>query len=244
MESYTYFAQVYDELMDAPYSEWASYIESIWTDNGLKPDLVLDLACGTGSMTHELAKRSYDMIGIDMSPEMLMMASQKNPGTLFLNQDMREFELYGTVDAVICICDSINYILEHNEVVDVFKLVENYLNPGGIFIFDINTKHKYENILADNSFSFTSENAAYIWENFYDADALLNEYQATFFIKEANGKYVRHEELHAQKAHSDQELKEALKASGLEIVNVFANLKKTAPSADCERVFYVVRKKL
>jgi len=238
MEIYSGFAGVYDEFMDAPYEDWADYIESLWGN----PHLVLDLACGTGTMAEILTKRGYDMIGVDISSEMLMVAKQKNPDILFINQDMRNFELYGSVDAVICLCDSLNYILEYNELVQVFKQVANYLNPGGSFIFDINTEYKYKEILADNNFSHTEEDAAYIWENFYDPQTRLNEYQTTFFTKNKDGSYARFEEFHIQKAHTSQEIKKALKEAGLKLVGEFEELTKNPPNKTTERVFFIVAK--
>ncbi|MCL2170165.1 MAG: class I SAM-dependent methyltransferase [Defluviitaleaceae bacterium] len=234
MEIYSIFAQVYDELMDAPYQQWAELIEGFWLKYGEKPHLVLDLACGTGSMIAELTKSGYDTIGVDISPEMLMMARMKNPSALLLNQDMRELELYGTVDAVLCLCDSLNYILEHNELTHVFKLVKNYLNPDGLFVFDINTIYKFEHILSDNNFSHVGENAAYIWENFYDAKSRLNEYRTTFFVKAQKGTYARHEEIHVQKAYTDQEIKDALHAAGLELVAIHEESSK-------ERAYYIAK---
>jgi SAM-dependent methyltransferase len=246
MEIYSGFAQVYDKFMALPYEDWADYIEGLWQDFGgglpyKKPRLVLDLACGTGSITGILSARGYDMIGLDISAEMLTIAKQKNPDILFLNQDMRDFELYGSVDAIICLCDSLNYILEYEELVQVFKLTANYLNPGGIFIFDINTEYKYREILADNNFSHVEDDSAYIWENFYDADTRLNEYNATFFIKQGEF-YIRHEEIHMQKAHSPQEIKSALQTAGLELLGEFDELSRKAPGLKSERIFYIVEK--
>ncbi|MCL2753664.1 MAG: class I SAM-dependent methyltransferase, partial [Defluviitaleaceae bacterium] len=154
MEIYSIFAQVYDKFMQAPYNNWADFIEDLWEKHsGVKPKLVLDLACGTGSMSQIFAKKGYETIGIDASPEMLTEARQKDDATLYLMQDMRSFELYGSVDAIICLCDSINYILSYEELVQIFTLCKNYLNSGGTLIFDINTEYKYSKILADNDFS-------------------------------------------------------------------------------------------
>ncbi|MCL2353770.1 MAG: class I SAM-dependent methyltransferase [Defluviitaleaceae bacterium] len=246
MDAYTRFAHVYDALIDAPYEMWANHIERLWKRFDAKPTLVLDLACGTGNMSAILSTRGYDMIGVDISEDMLGVAKQKSPHILFLNQDMREFELYGTVDAIICICDSINYILEDEELVDVFKLVKNYLNPNGLFVFDINTLHKYKNVLADNNFSDVDEKSAYIWENFYDELECINEYQATFFIEDENGKYARHEEVHTQRAYSFEEIEEALKQAGLTYLGKFdepfeddEDLKP--PKKESERVFFVAK---
>ncbi|MCL2235365.1 MAG: class I SAM-dependent methyltransferase [Defluviitaleaceae bacterium] len=242
MEIYGEFARVYDQLMEAPYLEWAEYIEELWLKFELKPNLILDLACGTGVLTDILASRGYDMIGADLSADMLMVARETNPEILWLQQDMREFELYGSVDAVICICDSLNYILEPEELAQVFKQVQFYLNPGGLFVFDINTEYKYSQILADNDFSGVGDSGAYIWENFYCEEERINEYQVTLFVGDENGLYSRYEEVHVQKAHKIGEIKNALRIAGLEILGEFDELTLNPPHHQSERVFFVARK--
>ena len=154
MEAYTSFAAVYDVFMDdVPYEEWCEYVCGILQEYGIRDGLVLDLGCGTGTMTRLLAEQGYDMIGVDCSEDMLELAQEKEAGKslniLYLLQDMREFELYGTVRAVVCICDSINYILEEEELLQVFRLVNNYLDPGGLFLFDLNTVYKYREVIGD-----------------------------------------------------------------------------------------------
>ena len=239
---YNGFAQIYDEFMDMPYEDWADYIRDIWRHFGLLPNLVLDLACGTGSLTAILSKQGYDMIGVDMSEEMLAIARQKDPGTLFLQQDMREFELYGTVDAIICACDAINYLTEEGDLERVFKLVANYLNPGGIFVFDINTEYKFKEILADNTFAAVSDDAAYIWENFYDASGKINEYAITCFANDGET-YRRFEELHIQRAYSADEIQAALAAANLELLAHYHEMTHDEPKADTERIFFVAKSK-
>ena len=148
MEAYSGFAKVYDLFMDnIPYEEWTDYVKELLAEEGIQDGIVLDLGCGTGSVTELLAKAGFDMIGIDNAEEMLEIAMEKREESgldiLYLLQDMREFELYGTVKAVVSICDSMNYILEDEDLLDVFKLVHNYLDNEGIFIFDMNTIYKY-----------------------------------------------------------------------------------------------------
>ena len=189
MAIYENFAKVYDIFMEnIPYEEWVLYLEKIFKKYEKSPKLVAELGCGTGTMTTLLAKKGYEMIGIDFSEQMLAKAREKaidnKVNILFLEQDMTEFELYGTVDCVISVCDSINYILEEEQLFKVFKLVNNYLEPKGLFIFDINTKYKFENILGCNSFSQTTEDAAYTLENYYDEEEELNEFYTNFFIKD------------------------------------------------------------
>ena len=141
MESYTGFAKVYDLFMDnVPYEEWCEYLAALFQENGIQDGLVLDLGCGTGKLTRLMEQKGYDMIGVDNSFEMLDIARETaSENILYLMQDMREFELYGTVRAIYSACDSVNYILEEEELLEVFKLVNNYLDPGGIFVFDINS---------------------------------------------------------------------------------------------------------
>ena len=166
---------------------------------------VLDLGCGTGSLTGLLAEAGYDMIGIDNSGEMLQMAMDKRAASgqdiLYLLQDMREFELYGTGRAVVSICDSMNYMMEYRDLVQVFRLVNNYLDPRGVFIFDLNTEYKYRELLADNTFAEAREESSFIWDNFYDESSGINEYDLTLFIREGQ-LYRKYEETHFQKAYS------------------------------------------
>ena len=211
MEAYTSFAEVYDLFQDnVPYEEWCEYLAGLLEEYGVTTGLVLDLGCGTGSLTERLAGRGYDMIGVDNSGEMLEIAMEKRVRSgrniLYLLQDMREFELYGTVAAVVSICDSMNYILEYGDLVQVFKLVNNYLDPGGVFIFDLNTPYKYRELLADHTFAEEREESSFIWENFYDGDEEINEYDLTLFIRRnvpgfREPLYQKFQETHYQRSY-------------------------------------------
>ena len=244
---YQEFASVYDEFMqEVSYSEWADYIEALLKRFGCRPELVLDLACGTGSLTVELAKRGYDMIGADVSEDMLEIAREKceEAGTqvLFLQQDMREFELYGTVGAIVCTCDSLNYVTEKEDVLQVFRLANNYLDPGGLFIFDINTEYKFRSVLADTCRAETYEDAAYIWENYYYEEEKINEYQVTFFREDPeSGLYERSEETHYEKAYSAEEIKELLERAGLRCEGVYDAFTMDQPRPESERICFVAR---
>ena len=242
---YQQFAEVYDEFMqEVPYSQWADYIEKIWKGQRQSPELVLDLACGTGSLSIELAQRGYDMIGVDQSQDMLGQAREKadEAGTpiLFLEQDMQEFELYGTVDSIICTCDSLNYLLEAEDVRKVFRLADNYLNPGGLFIFDVNTEYKFRQILGERTIAETYEDAAYIWQNYYYEDEKINEYQVTFFQKQEAGElYSREEETHYERAYDQAELTGWLEEAGLRVVGVYDAFTMEEPGPSSERICYV-----
>lgn len=244
MADYEGFAEVYDIFMqDTPYDEWTSYIERIWKHYGLKPKLVCDLACGTGNITTRLAAKGYDMIGIDRSDSMLTKAREKSPeNILYLNQDMREFELYGTVDSIVCLCDSINYITDSDDLLEVFRLINNYLDPKGLFIFDINTIHKFRDILSDNCFCETTDSSAYTWENYYDEEENINEFYTNFFIKDKDsGLYHRFEEYHYEKGYPIDEISELIEKSGMKLLGVFDELTLTPPTKDSSRIFFVAQ---
>lgn len=247
MSVYENFSEVYDIFMEeVPYIKWVDYIEKIWLKYNLDVKLVAELGCGTGNITIPLAKKGYDMIGVDLSDQMLNKAQEKSKNLeldiLFLLQDMTEFELYGTVDSVVSICDSINYILEEDELLEVFRLVNNYLNPNGLFIFDMNTEHKFKNVLADNTFSDTSENSAYTLENFYDEEEMINEFYTNFFLKdEETGLYNRFEEIHHERAYTVETIKILLEKSGLKFIGAFDELTFNEFSDKSERIFFVAR---
>lgn len=246
MNAYSSFATVYDLFMDnIPYEEWCGYLLSLLRDYGVSDGLVLDLGCGTGSVTELLAEHGYDMIGVDFSEDMLGIAMEKRETSglpiLYLLQDMREFELYGTVRAVISICDSMNYLLEYEELVQVFGLVNNYLDPGGIFVFDLNTEFKYRQILGQSTIAEVREECSFIWENDYDEDEHINVYDLTLFIREKNGLYGRYQETHLQRAFSLEEVARAAKEAGLEFVAAYDAFSREAPREDSERIYVIVR---
>lgn len=255
MDAYTSFAQVYDLFMDnVPYEEWSSYIEAILAEEGIKDGIILDLGCGTGKMARIMADKGFDMIGVDNSMEMLDMAREyeydrETPsGILYLLQDMREFELYGTVRAVYCACDSLNYIMEEVDLLTVFQLVNNYLDPQGLFIFDMNTSYKYEKLLAENTIAENREEGSFIWENYYDREERINEYDLTLFIREDYGeedaeRFVRFTETHYQRCYSIECVKKLLEEAGMEFVAVYDAYTKNAPKADSERVTMIARER-
>ncbi|MBO5303255.1 MAG: class I SAM-dependent methyltransferase [Lachnospiraceae bacterium] len=245
METYSGFAEVYDLFMDnVPYEEWCTYVLKILHQQDIRDGLVLDLGCGTGKMTRLLSKAGYDMIGVDISEEMLGIAreqEEEDSSILYLNQDMREFELYGTVKAVVSICDSMNYITEEEDLLAVFKLVNNYLDPGGIFIFDLNTIYKYKEILGETTICENREEGSFIWDNYYDEEEQINEYDLTLFIKEEDGRYVKYEETHYQRGYALEVIKSLLEEAGLEFVACFGEGSFEAPVEESERVYFVAK---
>jgi SAM-dependent methyltransferase len=246
MTIYRDFAYYYDRLMDdVDYSQWADYVIGLFARHNCDPRLIADLGCGTGSFCLEMDKRGYEMIGIDASAEMLSCAKQKavsaGADILFLNQDMTTFELYGTVDAITCLMDSVNYITYKNDLGRLFRLVRNYLNPDGLFVFDINTSYKFENILAGNTFCTTDEDVSYIWQNTYDRKSRLCRFDLTFFVKEGLY-YRRFDEVHHERSYEIDELEQMLKKAGISVMGVYRAFSLKKPGPKCDRVFFVCKK--
>lgn len=244
--AYKSFAQVYDLFMNnVPYEEWCRYLTGLLEEYGISGGLLLELGCGTGSMTELLSQKGYDMIGVDNSEDMLEIAMDKRVNSghdiLYLLQDMREFELYGTVRAVISICDSMNYILEEEDLLQVFRLVNNYLDPGGYFIFDLNTIYKYEQI-GESTIAENLEEASFIWDNFYDAKTQINEYELAIFIPEGEeGLYRKYEEFHEQRGYDPEVIRRLLEEAGMRFVAAYDAFTRNPVRPDSERIYVIAR---
>lgn len=239
------FALYYDRLMkDVDYSLWADYVTAIFKRHGCEPKLIADLGCGTGSFCLEMAKRGYDMTGIDISADMLSIAKQKADSAgadiLFLDQDMTSFELYGTMGAITCLVDSINYITYKNDMKRMFRLVNNYLDPGGLFVFDVNSPYKFEKILSSNVFCETGD-ISYIWQNSFDRRSGLCRFDLTFFVKEGEY-YRRFDETHYERSYGTDELARMLRAAGLTVLGIYEAFGFKNPGPKAERILFVCRK--
>lgn len=246
MEAYTGFAEVYDTFMDdVPYREWAGYLHECLLEYGIKDGILLDLGCGTGNLTESLADLGYDMIGADASPEMLEIAVKKKEAhgcdILYLQQDIREFELYGTVRAMVSVCDCLNYILEEEELVQLFRLANNYLDPGGIFFFDFNTEYKYREILGERTIAEDRQECSFIWDNYYDETEKINEYEMTFFVREEDGRYSKYQETHFQRAYTLDQIRGLLERAGMEYVEAFDGYTKKKAHSRSERICVIAR---
>jgi SAM-dependent methyltransferase len=260
---YTNFATIYDTLMqDMPYERWLARIDRWIETYGISrkhPDpqnreqdcnseknLIVELGCGTGIVTENLASRGYDMIGIDNAPAMLSHATEKKERSgneiLYLCQNMTEMELYCTAGTIICVCDSLNYLLTEEEVLKTFKLVSNYLYPGGIFILDFNTAYKYATMVGDATIAESHDDCAYIWENYYHADERINEYDLTFFIKGVDGRYKRYHETHLQKAYELPQIHRLLAATGLEPILAVDDETEDIPTEKSGKIIIAARK--
>ena len=251
-DNYGAISTIYDNInAHIDYSAWADFFEECF-DKYLndRPELVLDLACGTGSMTFELAKRGYDMIGVDGSEDMLNVAFDRKydldlpHSVLFLLQDMREFELYGTVGAITCCLDSVNYLVGEGELDKCFSLVHNYLDPDGLFLFDINTPHKFKNVYGSNTYVYEEEdcgnNAFCVWQNYYDEESRLCDFSLTVFEREEGSKgYSRRDEIQVERCYSREEIENALKSNGFELIGMYSDFNFT-PANDTDERWYIV----
>lgn len=247
MEAYTDFAGVYDTFMDeTPYEQWCENIVGELSQNGIENGLVCELGCGTGSMTELLAARGYDMIGIDCAQDMLNIACGKRVRSghdiLYLNQDMKSFELYGTVRAIVSVCDSVNYLTDSGEIGACFRLVKNYLDPGGIFFFDFNTRYKYETVIGDAVIAENRDDCSFIWENYFDSETGMNEYDLTIFARQENGLFARSQETHYQRGYTLEEMKAYIAAAGLVFIRAYDADTLGVVTAESERIYCVSRK--
>ena len=245
---YTAMAPIYDAMnQELDYARWADFVEAQFARFAkTKPDLVLDLAAGTGSMTLELAKRGYDMTAVDNSADMLSIAATRlaeagQCGVLLLEQDMTDFELYGTVDAVVCCLDSLNHLTEDGELETCFALVHNYLNPDGLFLFDVNTPHKFRHTYGDNDFILENEGAVCCWQNQFDAESGLCDFILTIFEKQSDGRYTRTDTGQTERCYSRAHLARALKQAGFKVLGVYADYDFTPAAGQADRWYIAAR---
>ncbi len=247
---YSVMAKFYDTLNGGlDYKAWADFAEGVILENSsTKPTLILDAACGTGSMTLELALRGYDMTGVDFSPDMLSRAQERaaeagvGDSILFLCQDLGELELYGTVDAAVCTLDSINHITDRSSLSSFFDLLHRcYLIPNGIFVFDINTPWKFENVYGLNDFILEDEGMYCGWQNFFDPDEGIAHFYLSVFLEGEDGRYTREEIEQEERCYGMDEMKRMLSDCGFDTVAVYSDFEKTPAKDDDERWYFVCR---
>ena len=249
MSIYESIASVYDEInAEIDYDLWADTISEWLSENGCPQNgVILDLGCGTGSMTIPLAKRGFDMIGLDLSPDMLSIAREREEREgvsqiLWTMQDMTDFSLYGMVDGVVSCLDSINHLSEKAELTACFDCISQYLLPNGIFIFDVNSQYKFETLYAEETYAFETDHAFCVWQNDYDEENHLCDFYITVFTETKDGSYEREDSHQVERYYSIEELREALDQSGFELIGLYGGLDKKDVAADDDR-WYIVAKK-
>ncbi len=241
--SYGSFAAVYDRLMsDCDYSARAGYLLGLFNMFGVKPKLMLDLACGTGNMSLQMLSRGVDVIAVDISEEMLNVAKTKaadaNYELLCLCQNAAELDLYGTVDSAVCCLDSVNHITEYDDICSMFKRLRLFIEPGGLFIFDANSEYKHSDVLGDNVFVIDDEDVYCVWQN--STEMPYTDICLDFFVKHGDT-YSKSTEEFTERAYSDSELISASSEAGFEILAVYSDMTTAAPSSDCERKIFIMR---
>lgn len=247
---YELLAPFYDKVNgDIDYKSWADFIDKIIERhyNLGKPELILDLGSGTGRMTLELASRGYDMTGVDYSPEMLNVARESeeklalpNP-VLWLCQDIREFELYGTVDVAVSCLDTINHLTDRGDVETCFSLVHNYLIPDGLFIFDLNSKYKFENVYSDNSYVMEEDGKVCIWQNYYNRKNGICDFYITLFEEGNDGKYTRYDDVQREKMYGLKSVKNMLGKTGFEFLGAYTDFDFGENFETNDRTYIVAR---
>lgn len=246
MNIYNKFAYLYDDLMDnVDYENWFNYIEDIFEKYDKKPKKILEMACGTGNLSYFLAKKGYNLTCFDLSEDMLSEAYgklRKFKNVKLLNQNMVDFKFSESFDAVISICDSINYITDKKDLIKTFKNVWNHLGEGGIFIFDINSYYKLKFIIGNNTFVEDKENIFYVWENYYDENTDICEFYLTFFASEDGENFIRFDEEHRERAYKTEEIMDILKEVGFSRIDYYSAFSFDEPHEKTERINFVAIK--
>lgn len=245
-EAYKAFARVYDAMQyDVDYEFWVQKIDekiNAYLPNGRS---ILELACGTGTISIGLSKMGYYVEGLDLSEEMLTIASSKSKHEkqriVFYHQDMKDFQLNRTYDAIVCMCDGLNYTLDHLELEAVFNKAHAHLNEEGLFLFDLSSRYKLEKIVGNETFAETFEDAAYIWENEYDSENKVLSFWLTLFVEEHNG-IQRYEEYHKQRAYEIDEIKQVV-LKNFDVLELLDGDHFDALKETSQRLCFVCKKK-
>ncbi len=254
LDGYSVLAPVYDILNETvDYGSWANFIEKIFCrfkpDGANTPKTVLELGCGTGSMTIELARRGYDVIALDISDEMLSVADQRAreagaSNIRFIQSDMCSFELYGKVDAVVCCLDGINHLTARDELDSCFALVSNYLNNGGLFVFDLNTPYKFKTVYADRDYILEDAGIMCCWRNRLSKAGDRVDFHLSVFREDREGHWHREDGIESERAYGRRLIENALRGAGLELVDISAGYEFEKITPECERWYITARKEI
>lgn len=247
MSGYGNFAHYYDILTgNISYKDRAAYFDMLIKKHGGKKDLLLDLACGTGSLSEEMCRLGYDVIAVDGSEEMLNEALDKKFDSglniQYLCQDMTKLDMFGTIDVTICALDSLNHLPDLDAIKQTINRVSLFCEPGGLFIFDVNTPYKHKNVLGNNTFIYDMEDVYCVWQNTYTEEDNRVEMWLDFFEKQENGSYERYDESFSEIAFDDAVIEKIVAGSGMEIVGKYDYDSTEPTKADSEKIVYVAHK--
>lgn len=241
--SYEFLSRIYDDLMEqVDHAHWTDFVMTLIRSKGDEPKNILELGCGTGNITRELLDRGYEVVGIDISEEMLELAEEKTlefgDKVILITQDITalDFEVY-EIDTVIACNDTFNYILEERQLQSLFDYLYPRIKRGGQFVFDISSEYKLRNILGNHTYGESFEDMAFLWENFYDEQSGLIQMEINIFTRDGNG-YVRDIETHYQRSYSIEKITEMLQKSGFREIEAFADFERKEPNEASERIFF------
>jgi SAM-dependent methyltransferase len=234
-------------MKDAPYEKWLMILTAKLEQYGIGGRKVLDLACGTGEMTVELAQHGFEVTGVDLSDEMLLVANEKavklGLSIPLFQQNMAELEGLGQFDCVTIFCDSLNYLRDEEDIVKTFSRVHEHLKEGGLFLFDVHSIYKMEEIFRDNTFAVNGEEVSYIWDCFPGVEPYSVEHDLSFFVRDdESGLYDRFDELHYQRTYPVEQYKKWLEQAGFTVSEILADLEDAPLAAETERILFVASK--
>lgn len=247
MGGYGDFAFYYDALTDnVGYDKRCDYIYSLLSENGINKGILLDLACGTGSLSVLLAKKGFEVVGVDASEDMLSIAQSKlyETGTdaIFLCQKMQELDLFGTIDAAVCTLDSINHLTEVNDVKEALKRVALFMNDGGIFVFDVNTVYKHKEVLGNNTFVYDMEDVFCVWQNSFDEANCTTDVSLDIFEKDEDESYIRTTEEFSERGYELEDISAWLFEVRFEVIGIYDEMTKNPVNEKTQRAVFVCRK--
>ncbi len=245
MSNYCNFAYVYDLLTsEIDYKKRAGYFDKLVLEHGGFHGILLDLGCGTGKLSEPLSDLGYDVIGVDSSEEMLSVALEKKfenqKDIMYLNQNMTELDLYGTVDVAISALDSLNHLTDYDDFINALKKVSLFLHPDGVFIFDVNTVYKHREILANNTFVYDYGNVYCVWQNSISDNDIV-KMDLDIFVSENGDNFIRMEDSFSERAYSPLQIESALKEANLAICAIYSEDSFDPPSENEQRLIYVVK---
>lgn len=242
MNEFGAFASWYDRFSDRTvYPAYAEFFaDAVGRFSDIAVSDVLDLGCGTGLLGAELIAKGYGVVGIDSSVEMLDKAHRLNPSMLLINRSIDDFELYGTVQAALCTLDTLNYLQSSKQLLSCFGLVANYLETGGLFVFDMNTKYRFSDVYGNNDFVYEDRDDVFVWRN---ADgAKTHDMVLTLFRKNRDGSYTRLEEVQRQRYFSPLSVKRMLADVGIDIIGVYGGKDFSALGDTTEKLYFVTKR--
>ncbi|MBD8069221.1 class I SAM-dependent DNA methyltransferase [Bacillus sp. PS06] len=247
--SYERFAYLYDRLMeDVPYEEWLRFLQTKMNKySQRKMETILDLACGTGEISVPLSQSGFQVVGIDLSDDMLSVANEKalhaKQNITFIQQNMTKLEGLPLFDVIVIFCDSLNYLSTMEEVKETFLNVKQCLKDDGLFLFDVHSLYKMNELFLNQTYVGTDDDISFIWNCFPGKFEHSVEHELSFFVlDEETSMYDRFDEIHYQRTFKVEEYSEWLLDAGFEIIEINGDFDQIVTNTS-ERIFYTAKKR-